>query len=156
MSKNPREETLQSEILEIQGLIDVRPDMAIQFLEANFIAIIGDHGPNCAFSLYKSAYDRCRNSEKKKIEPSSTTAYKIMRKSDGLFAKAGLSRFTKSGKVWNAVGHIKLALSYQFGTFGDNRAGYRKPSELNDLVILNVATGEQQSAYELWKRPPKK
>lgn len=34
--------------------------------------------------------------------------YKIRRKSDGLFSTGGLTpRFTKTGKTWNQIGHLK-------------------------------------------------
>lgn len=42
----------------------------------------------------------------------SDVVYKIRRRSDGLFSKGGgYPRFSKGGKIWNSIGHLKRHLS---------------------------------------------
>lgn len=73
--------------------------------------------------------------------------YKIQRKSDGLFSTGGMSpTFSKTGKTWNAIGHLKNHLNQFIRVFTWDKE--TRKGEYKD-TIGDVYTGCEIVTYEL-------
>lgn len=67
--------------------------------------------------------------------------YKIRKKSDGLFSTGGSRpRFTKKGKVWASIGHIRNHLNLPLG-YSDIPA-WTQYVNVRDLEVVQYAVGE--------------
>jgi len=67
--------------------------------------------------------------------------YAIRRRSDGLFSTGGSSpKFTKKGKRWSTIGHVKAHLSMFVGFGYDNSSVYAGC----ELVAFEISTVETE------------
>ena len=83
------------------------------------------------------------------------TTYKIYDTENGLFANAGLHRFTKFGKTWSMEGSLKSALTHRFNSYWAKRNDLHVPDSW--LVMEFSANGVHcYPAKRLHERPAKK
>lgn len=73
------------------------------------------------------------------------TFYKIRNKNTGLFSKGGQNpRFTKNGKTWNNLGHVKTHLNLHTGSayYGRGRVNQAYLDSIEVVEYNFVAYGE--------------